>query len=236
MAKATYVQQGTAIDYTPAAAVDAGDVIVQRELIGIAKLDIAASALGALATEGVFDLAKTTSAVFATGQAVYWDATNEEATPEPSGNTFFGPAVAASAAAATTVRAKLVQDLGGDEELPAAMQGLTFEDVEDDKTLDIQDVGKVMNVTVDAKTITLPAVAAGLRFVIRCGAADGTVGVAVSPNANDKIMGADLAGVDNKDRLLLKATAVLGDYIVLTYGGATGWLVEAESGTWSAEA
>jgi len=240
MTTASYVQQGASIDYTPSGAVSAGDVVVLRDLIGIAKLDIAASALGALAIEGVFDVAKdddaTTGTIFALGQGVYWDATNEQATPEPAGMKYMGIAVAAAAKTAATVRVSLQQDVGGDEELPAAFQGLTFEDVAVDKTLDIEDVGKVINVTVDAKTITLPAVAAGLRFVIRCGAADGTVGLAVSPNASDKIMGADLAGVDNKDRLLVKATAVLGDYIVLTYGGATGWLVEAEVGTWSAEA
>ncbi len=240
MATATFVHDGKSIDYTPGAAVSAGDVVVQNDLVGIAKLDIAAGVLGALATRGVFDVAKdddgTTGTVFAAGQGVYWDVANTLATPEPAGNTYMGITAAAAAKTAATVRVILQQDVGGDEELPAAMQGLTFEDVDDNKTLDIQDVGKVVNVTADAKTITLPATAAGLRFVIRCGAADGTVGVAVSPNASDKIMGADLAGVDDKDRLLVKATAKLGDYIVLSYGGATGWLVEAEVGTWSAEA
>lgn len=60
--------------------------------------------------------------------------------------------------------------------------------------------------------------------------------MAVSPAAADKIMGADLAGVDNKDRHNTKATAKRLDYIDLAYGSADGWLVNAERGIWAAEA
>ena len=56
MAQAQYIQTGQAIDYTPSAAVDAGDVVVIGDILGISKLDIAADALGALALEGVFDV------------------------------------------------------------------------------------------------------------------------------------------------------------------------------------
>jgi len=233
--KAQFVQEGASVDYTPGSAVDAGDVVVQGDLVGVAKLDIAANTLGALCISGVFDVLKST-AVFTAGQAVYWDATSELASPDGSVGKLMGIAVEAAATGVSTVRVRLVQDPGQTEVLPPCMVDKTFEDVDDNKTLDAQDVGKVINVTVDAKTITLPAVAAGLEYVIRNGAASGTVAVTVSPNASDKIMGADLAGVDNKDRVNTKATAIIGDYIHLTYGGATGWMVLAERGTWAAEA
>ena len=55
--KARFIHDGLSIDYTPAADVAAGDVIELGEWIGIAKLDIAAGTLGALAVAGgVFDL------------------------------------------------------------------------------------------------------------------------------------------------------------------------------------
>ena len=54
MAKATFVQEGTAIDYTPGADVGAGDIVVQNDLVGIAKRDIKANVLGA---KGVGELA-----------------------------------------------------------------------------------------------------------------------------------------------------------------------------------
>ena len=75
MAQAQYIQEGQAIDYTPSAAVDAGDVVViGNKIVGIAKLDIAASALGALALEGVFDIVRADTIAFTAGDAVYWDA------------------------------------------------------------------------------------------------------------------------------------------------------------------
>jgi hypothetical protein len=114
---------------------------------------------------------------------------------------------------------------------PGPLQGRVSETVDDDKTLDAQDVGKTMNVTVTGKVVTLPATAAGLEFAIRCGTAG--IAVTVSPNANDKIMGADLAGEDNKDRLL--AVGAVGDYLVLRSDGTHGWYVIHENGTWTAE-
>jgi len=60
MATGQFIHDGKAIDHTPSSAVSAGDVVVQGDLIGVAKLDIAANVLGALAVDGVFDLPKAT--------------------------------------------------------------------------------------------------------------------------------------------------------------------------------
>ena len=76
MATAVFVQEGNFIDYTPSAAVVAGDVVVQGDLVGVAKLDIEANAKGALAVVGVFDFAKESATEFTAGALVYWDATN----------------------------------------------------------------------------------------------------------------------------------------------------------------
>ncbi len=62
MATARFIHDGDSIDYTPGAAVAAGDVVVQGDLIAVAKLDMAAGQLGALATVGVFDVTKATGA------------------------------------------------------------------------------------------------------------------------------------------------------------------------------
>ena len=75
MPQATFVQDGCAIDYTPGAAVAAGNVVVQGALIGVAKRPIAANELGALSVEGVFDFPKATGggSAVAAGVNVYWD-------------------------------------------------------------------------------------------------------------------------------------------------------------------
>lgn len=106
---ATFVQEGNAIDYTPSSAVDAGDVVVLGSVVAIAKNDIAASALGALAIEGVFDVAKDTgsSTAIAVGAKLYWDATNEVATTTASTHKVLGYSVKAATDDDTTVRVKL---------------------------------------------------------------------------------------------------------------------------------
>jgi predicted RecA/RadA family phage recombinase len=113
MATARFIQNGNSIDYTPGADVSAGDVIVQGDLVGIAKLDIAAGALGALAVTGVFDVTKATgtSTAITAGTRLYWDAADgvAKADDESGANKYLGKAVAAAADADATVRVRLEQ-------------------------------------------------------------------------------------------------------------------------------
>ena len=53
---ARYVQRGDSIDYIPEADVAAGDIVKVGSLVGVAKLDIKAGELGALAVVGVYEL------------------------------------------------------------------------------------------------------------------------------------------------------------------------------------
>lgn len=110
---ATFVTEGNSIDYTPGADVTAGDVVVQGGLVGIAKLDIAAGTLGALAVAGVFDVPKAGGGgvTFAAGAPVYWDDANNlaVATDGAGVNELMGKAVLAAADADSTVRTRLSQ-------------------------------------------------------------------------------------------------------------------------------
>jgi predicted RecA/RadA family phage recombinase len=116
MTTAIFVGEGRVIDYTPTAAVAAGDVVVQGDLVGIAKEPIAAGAAGALAVKGVFDFPKATVAGsgIAIGTKVYWDAVdtvvtasaNNGATP-PVPYTLLGKTVKAAADSDATVRVRL---------------------------------------------------------------------------------------------------------------------------------
>ena len=113
MATATFAHDGNAIDYRPGSAVAAGDVVVQGDLIGVAKLDIASGVLGALAVAGVFDFPKATGAstAIAAGAKVYWDVADAEAKEdtEAGANKYLGKTVTAAADADTTVRVRLEQ-------------------------------------------------------------------------------------------------------------------------------
>lgn len=102
------------------------------------------------------------------------------------------------------------------------------------------DNGYVIACDTDGVVFTLPAVAANTTYTVLNVADDGEAGVAVSPNANDKIWGNGrnaAAGVDNKDIINTKATSKKGDYITLKDdGGTNGWIVTAMRGTWAFEA
>jgi len=111
MATARFVHDGNSVDYTPGSAVTAGDVVVQGELVGVAKVDIAASVLGALAVTGVFDFPKATGGgtAITAGANCYWDAANTRATTTSSGNKLIGKCVKAAADADATVRIRMMQ-------------------------------------------------------------------------------------------------------------------------------
>ena len=111
MATATFVHDGNSIDYTPAADVAAGAVVVQGELVGVARTAIAANALGSLAVVGVFDFPKATGAgtAITAGANCYWDAANSRATTTATGNKLIGKCVKAAADADALVRIRMMQ-------------------------------------------------------------------------------------------------------------------------------
>lgn len=103
------------------------------------------------------------------------------------------------------------------------------------KTLDAEDASKLIWVTVDS-VITLPATATALLGVaLVCGGPFGTVQISASPDANDKIMGPNIAGTNDKDLINTKATAQRGDLVVLNNGHADGAVVTRLRGTWATQ-
>lgn len=110
---AIYKQEGDAVDFTPAADVAAGDVVVQGELVGVASREIKAGALGALSVSGVFDFPKAMGAgsAIAAGSWLYWDDAAKVATTSDNAgaNKLLGKSVAAAGDDDATVRARLSQ-------------------------------------------------------------------------------------------------------------------------------
>ena len=108
---ATFIHDGNSVDYTPGSAVTAGQVVVQGELVGVAKVDIPANALGALALGGVFDFPKATGVgtAISAGANCYWNAAAQQATTTATGNKLIGKCVRAAVDADTTVRIRMLQ-------------------------------------------------------------------------------------------------------------------------------
>lgn len=110
---ARYVQRGDAIDHTPEADVAAGDIVVLADkLVGVAKLDIKAGELGALALTGIYEVSKTSGTAFAAGAEVGWNPTTKQAVAAgTSSSVKLGHAVALAAAGDTLVYVRLCQGL-----------------------------------------------------------------------------------------------------------------------------
>jgi len=113
MPTAVFVQEGGQIDYTPGSDVTAGAVVVQGDLVGVAKQPIAANAPGALAVSGVFDFPKATGVGtgISAGATVYWDEADQEAKTdsETGANKPLGKTTVAAGDDDTTVRVRLSQ-------------------------------------------------------------------------------------------------------------------------------
>lgn len=113
MALAVFSHDGNAVDYTPGSDVAAGDVVVQGDLVGVARTPIGANTPGSLAVVGVFDFPKATGADtgVSAGTKVYWDTTEKKAKAddETGVNKLLGKTVLAAADADATVRVRLSQ-------------------------------------------------------------------------------------------------------------------------------
>ncbi len=109
MPQAIFAHEGAAIDYIPETDVAAGDVVVQGDLVGVARLDMKAGGLGVLAVTGVFDFAKETGIAYTVGTILYWDDTDNVVTTTTSGNKLIGKVVRAAATTDPTVRVRLSQ-------------------------------------------------------------------------------------------------------------------------------
>ena len=103
-------------------------------------------------------------------------------------------------------------------------------------TLDQDDSGKVIVITGDDQTVTLPATQEGLIYTIVVGGTSTSTGLSISPNANDQIIGLGITAADNKDLINTQATQRVGDSVTLVGNGSTGWLAINASGTWAREA
>lgn len=109
-----FVQDGNVIDWVngTGSAVAAGAVIAMGNILGVALVDIADAATGAVSINGVFTVPKVTAAVIAQGDSLVWDVSavkfdNNAATPA-SGDISGAPAVAfeAGTSAMTTLKVR----------------------------------------------------------------------------------------------------------------------------------
>jgi len=113
--EATYIQRGYHQPYTPGTAKTAGEIVQLPDgRAAIVKTDLAASELGSVYSEGIFDVLCTSGTTWSAGDPVYWDASASVAitTPGASDDVLLGTAVDA-VASGTAVRVDLNKGLAG---------------------------------------------------------------------------------------------------------------------------
>jgi len=187
-----YIKPGDVIGYTNSTgvAIASGDpVIIGNQQIGIALVDIAISATGSVAKEGVFSLAKNTSDAVVQGQKLWWDATNEEVINAPAINAWFiGYADQAELAATTTVLVDLEEfSEEGSRVLTLAATGAQTLNVGDFAGGDLA----LLAPNTAAQTVNLPSVATippGSRLFVRKTSADAAA-ITLDPASTEQING-----------------------------------------------
>lgn len=106
-----YIEEGVALDLiAPSGGVVTGRGVLIGALFAVAAVTVAADALFAGYTEGVFEHAAATHAstqAIAAGGNVYWDDTAKVCTATAAGNTLIGTAVEAKVSTVALVKVKL---------------------------------------------------------------------------------------------------------------------------------
>lgn len=96
-------QKGDVLDWTNGgSAKSAGAVVELKHNVGIALTDIAGSAVGAVAVEGVFLVAKATGQAWLQGEKLLWDTSAQKfdySGATPASGDIMGAAIAFAAAA-----------------------------------------------------------------------------------------------------------------------------------------
>jgi predicted RecA/RadA family phage recombinase len=161
--KAIFLQSGDdVIDYTPATAVNAGDVIVNNGFLAIALRSIAALTLGALAIEGIFKIQKKQEA-FSAFDGAYWDedgdpynrtAGSGALTATANGNVYAGIVLVAAGATDETATVLLIKPKSITVNNPTT---LAIVDPGNAGAIPVTDSGNVAIVTAGAETRTLAA-------------------------------------------------------------------------------
>lgn len=104
-----YRSEGDTINYTPAAALSAGEPISLPDgRAGVPANDIAAGDLGGVRVKGIFEGTKTSGQVFLDGQELWWDHSANALVYTPANDDDFYVGMAYGDAASTATTAKVV--------------------------------------------------------------------------------------------------------------------------------
>ncbi len=103
----TFIQEGNIITVTAAANIASGDGVLAGSIFGVAAADAVTGEEAEIATVGVYELPKLSTAVIAQGDRVAWDATAKQIKPPAVGLYPVGIATEAAGNGTATVKVRL---------------------------------------------------------------------------------------------------------------------------------
>lgn len=234
-----YISGGARINHTPVSALTGGQIIqLAGKGAAVTSEPIAAATLGSVAVEGVFS-APYIGGVCNAGDNLWWDvngtpyggAANGAMTNlGADGDWWAGTVVEAPVATAATVLVALNKV----NPTQPNWVGRTFLKSAIDITMvEATHSGGVIEITADAKTVTLPVGVAGMEYIAVNRVVDGGALLTVDLNGNELIRGMNLTIAATKTANNTKATAVQGDFLHLVCTeAATAWRCVAKRGIW----
>lgn len=103
----SFIQDGKTLDFTAGDDINAGDLVLNGNIVGVAINDVANGAVGQVATSGVHEVSKDAYEV-AIGVPLYYNASSGKLTTTASTNKLAGYAWEAAASGAATVKVHLI--------------------------------------------------------------------------------------------------------------------------------
>jgi predicted RecA/RadA family phage recombinase len=233
-----YISEGDRFDFTAPSAMTGGYLFDADGIPLVTSVPIASGALGSVAAKGTFDVPYVGNACNA-GDNIWWDtngtpyggaadgaATNLGA----DGNLWIGVAAEDASANAAMIKVALSQT---NPEQPAWVGRTFFKSAIDITMVEATHSGGVIEITADAKTVTLPTGVVGMEYIIVNRVVDAGALLTVDLDGNEIIRGANLTIAATKTANNTKATAVQGDWLHLVCTvAATAWRCVGKRGIW----
>lgn len=234
-----YISEGVRIDHTPTSDLTGGQLIqLAGKGAAIPSQPIAANALGSVAVGGVFNGPYVGNACNV-GDNLWWDADGtpyggaaDGALTNLGADGDFWVGTVTTAPAANDASVEFALNVANPDQ-PAWIGRTFFKSAVDLNFVEATHSGGVIEITADAKTVTLPTGVAGMEVIVVNRVIDGGALVTVDLDGNEIIRGANLTIAATKTANNTKATAIQGDYLHLVCNvDATAWRVVAKRGIW----
>ena len=106
---ASFVADGSTVDFVPTIDIEAGTIVVIGKLVGIAKFGIRANTRGSITVRGVFDVVKDPTTNIPAGTTLYWSLVSWHVVKNAYSHSMIGKSIEDAPPGTITVRLRMNQ-------------------------------------------------------------------------------------------------------------------------------